>query len=146
MGNQLTKLVFGVNDVPYVGPGSVTTGDVAEILEARYGIMQFFFDEHNADVVAALDDVMRDRLDNLLMGAPVPDTLFQEGDLSEVEDAFRRFLDAKEMDGRVPGVPTQAALRGVSHRFSKPYAKRPERPSFIDTGQYQANFVARVEG
>lgn len=141
----MTVLIFGVNDIPYVGPGSVTTGDVAEILEARYGIMQFFFDNYQDEVVGALDEAMQGKLDNLLMGAPVPDSLFQEDDLSGIEESFRKFLDAREMDGRIPGVPTAASLHGYSTRFSKPGARRAERPSFISSGQFQANFVARVE-
>jgi hypothetical protein len=142
----MTKLVFGVNDVPYSGPGSVTTGDVAEILEARYGIMAFFWDNHQDDIVGQLEEALQGKIDNLLMGAPSSNSMFAAGDLSGVEQMFRAFLDNREMDGRVPGVPTQAALAGVSHRMKRPYLKsNPERPSFIDTGQYQSHFVASVE-
>jgi len=44
-----------------------------------------------------------------------------------------------------PGIPTGAAEAGVNHRLLHPYAKdNPERPSFIDTGQYQADFKSWV--
>jgi hypothetical protein len=36
-------------------------------------------------------------------------------------------------------------MRGVNHRFMHPYARRPSRPSFIDTGLYVANFTAWVD-
>ncbi len=64
----------------------------------------------------------------------------------ELGDAFRIFIDQKELDGVIPGVPTQAALRGVNHRLMRPYAKsNPVRPSFKDTGLYEASFRAWVE-
>ena len=96
-------------------------------------------------VIPALEDAMRVKLENLLLGAPVDidAPLFNEGDLSAIEERFRRFIDDRELDGRVSGVPTQAALKGVNHRLKHPYAKsNPSRPSFLDTGLYQAN--ARV--
>jgi hypothetical protein len=110
--------------------------------------MEFFYKTHEDEVVSAIEDAVGDKLENLMMGAPGSgdfDQLFEEGDLSAVEDTFRKFLDAKEMDGQVPGVPTAASLRGVSHRMKNPYAHRASRPSFIDTGMYQANFRAWVE-
>ena len=65
---------------------------------------------------------------------------------ANIETRFRHFLSQKEMDSLgVPGVPTKAALAGVSHRFKHPYAKRAPRPSFIDTGLYEASFRAWVE-
>ena len=154
-------LHFGVADVPYgsayqaatskrpgphPGPAQqiamnrTTTGDVAEILEARYGIMQRFFELHEAEIVRAVEEVIEDKLEALLSGRPIEQGLFQTGDFTEIEQAFRKMLDDRELDGRVPGVPTQASLQGVSHRMKHPYAKRGPRPSVIDTGLYQATF------
>ena len=163
----MTKLVFGVNDVPYVTqmsapevrafrwrhrkkpwqsiPSRTTTGDVAEILERRYHVMQTYYEVHQDDIVGELESVLQGKLESLLMGGPAPEALFASGDLSGVEEGFRRFLDQQEMDGRAPGVPTQAALRGVSHRFRHPYARRGPRPSFVDTGQYRLSFRAEVQ-
>jgi len=42
-----------------------------------------------------------------------------------------------------PGVPTRAALMGVNSRLKKRRGKR--RPSFRDTGLYQASFMAWVD-
>jgi hypothetical protein len=138
-------------DIPYsqtTGPqqGTQTTGDIAEILERRYGIMQFFADVHSDDVIVPeLENIIGGKLENLLMGGPVHENVFEEGDLSGIEHAFRQMLDNREMDGRVPGVPTKAAQMGVSHRMAHPNAKRGPRSSFIDTGQYQAAMRAWIE-
>src|SRR5258706_1457233 len=105
------KLVFGVVDIPYSDafsatekrtvrwrrrmkpwqriPGTTTTGDVAEILEARYGVMAMFYLLHGQDVADALEKTLQGKLDNLLMGAPLSETLFEPGDLSEIDEEFR---------------------------------------------------------
>lgn len=164
MGHDL-KLHLGINDVPYsrsyapqrtrvggtlrparppAGDNRMSTGDVAEILEARYGIMQFFWDRYGDEIREVIADALRGRMENQLMGAPTTDELLPVGSLSKVEEMFRSFLDNREMDGRVAGVPTGAARMGVSHRMLHPYARRAERPSFIDTGQYSTHFRAFV--
>lgn len=162
------KLVLGVADVPYsqalsaqaartmrwrLGKrpwqrlaGTQTTGDVAQILEARYAIMENFWEMHGEAIADSLAEVMRGNLENLMMGAPLPDRLFAEGDLSRIEEMFREMLDRQELDGRVAGVPTDAARRGVNPRLMHPYAKdNPERPSFIASGLYQSSMRAWVE-
>jgi len=123
--------------------GTTTTGDVAKILEARYGVMATFYELHGDAVARTLEDVIGGKLESLMMGAPLSDRIFEEGDLSPVEQEFRQFLDGREMDGRA-GVPTAAAQRGVNHRLAHPYARREARPSFIDTGLYQASMRAWV--
>lgn len=159
------KLHLGVSDIPYGGSqaaarprrgapppahpaGRTTTGDIAQILEARYGVMDKFMELHGQEVADAVAGAMQDRLETLLMGGPAPPdgaSLLPEGSLGEVEQLFRKMLDDRELDGRVAGVPTQAAQRGVSHRMQNPYARRGARPSFIDTGQYQATMRAWVD-
>lgn len=125
--------------------GTQTTGDVAEILEARYGVMAAFYELHGQDIADEVTEVMKGKLESLMMGSPPPNRLFEEGDLSGVEEMFRSMLDRQELDGRLPGVPTGASLRGVNHRMMNPYARRGARPSFIDTGLYQASFRAWVD-
>lgn len=122
-----------------------TTGDVATILEEKYHIMEIFFELHENQVVGMLEQSMEDALMSIHSGGPG----YLDPNLagtSELETEFKNFLSNRGMDQTAtPGVPTKAALRGVSHRFLHPYAKRPSRPSFIDTGLYQANFHAWME-
>lgn len=127
--------------------GTTSTGDVAELLEARYSVMGNFWELHGEECADDLTEVMQGRLENLLMGAPTPDEgAFPEGSLGGIEERFRKMLDDRELDGRVEGVPTQAAQRGVNHRLMRPYARsNPSRPSFIDTGLYQNSMRAWVE-
>jgi hypothetical protein len=159
------KLHLGVVDIPYgastapasrrgsserppTPPGRVSTGDVAEILERRYGVLQKFIDLHGQEVADELAAAMQERLEAVMMGGPAPaagDAILPEGSLGAVEQIFRDMLNKRELDGQIPGVPTAASLRGVSHRMQNPYAQRGSRPSFIDTGQYQTTFRAWVD-
>lgn len=146
---------FGVADMPYAfsvdlgksksGKSRISmTGAVAEILEDKYKVMETFWTLHQDDVIAAMKDAIEGALESALMGAPVSRDAFAAAS-SKVQAIFQKFLDLKEMDGRVTGVPTAAALAGVSHRFKHPYAKHPSRPSFIDTGLFSSSFRCWVE-
>lgn len=151
---MVKTLVLGVVDIPYVQSpeplkprkdgrpakpkklksGEQTTGMIAEILEDKYQIMQRFFDMHKANIAEDLTEAMAGSLESLLMGAPPRADLFASG-TSKIEQQFRSFLENKEMDKLgIAGVPTAAALAGISHRFKGKFG--PERPSFIDTGLY----------
>lgn len=138
------KLHLGVTDLPYPNDkDGISTGDVAEILEENYEVMATYWEKHGQEGADALTEALVGTMESQLMGAPPTQDPFGSG-TEKIEDGFRKFLDAKEMDGR-PGVPTQAAKDGVSHRFKRPYVKRDPRPSFIDTGLYQANMKAWVD-
>lgn len=134
-------LHLGVVDVPY--STGQTTGDVASILEAKYGVMDHFARAHESDIAADLESSLEGELENLLLGAPRSSDPFASA-TSKIEHRFRKFLSKKEMDRLgVPGVPTAASLAGYSKRFKQKQKKsRGPRPSFIDTGLYQANFKA----
>ena len=161
-------LHFGVLDIPYVEQtppakkaplrrrprphkahakryGSITTGDVAEILEAKYGVMQAFYDAHESDVLKDIENGLQGAIESFMMGAPPRLDPFGSG-ISQIEDRFKQFLSTGEAERvGIPGTPTEAAQRGVSHRFKHPYARRAPRPSFIDTGLYQASFKAWID-
>jgi hypothetical protein len=151
-------LHLGVADLPYnqaqppprkgrrrrkTSASTVTTGDVAEFLENRYHIMEIFFQERQADIAGYLENSLEGALENVLLGAPPSNDPFGTA-TSEIEDRFKMFLSNKEMEALgYPGVPTQAALKGVNHRLK--LRKGPRRPSFIDTGLYQASFHAWID-
>ena len=146
------RLHLGVIDVTYHLPtgkgrrrrsraGRTSTGDVANFLEKRYGVMETFFSVHSRDVVQAMESSLSGALENLLLGAPTTGTSFGAA-TSEVERQFRQFLSNREMDG-LPGVPTQAAQRGVNRRLK--VRRGAMRPSYIDTGLYQQSFTAWVD-
>lgn len=175
MGPDVTILHLGVIDIPYTEPkppqkvakphkgparvrkgsktrktdligGQNTTGDVAEILEAKYRLMETFYEVHEEQIVGQIEESVKGALETLLAGGPVEANPFAEA-TDQIEHTFKDFLDQKGFDGIIAGVATEAAKKGVNHRLKHPYAKdNPPRPSFIDTGQYQASFKAWVEG
>lgn len=160
----MTTLNIGVIDIPYAYEQevltktgkprkkgkkvqlSITTGEVAEYLENEYHIMESFWELYHEKITDRLIEDITGDLDKVLNGrAPSPD-LFA-GAAAEIETWFKRFLSTQEVEHvGIKGVPTQAALDGVSHRFAHPYASsNPRRPSFIDTGLYQSSIKVWIE-
>lgn len=148
------KLLFGVLDVPYIESDSKypdTTGEVAEKLESEYGVMEFFVKNNHEQITGAIEKSIIGGLQNVVIGRPPADFNYLNQACSEIEKDFKHFLGAKEMDGKVGGVPTLASIEGVSHRFKHKSRKRasksrvrnnPGRPSFVDTGLYRQSFKA----
>ncbi len=126
-------------------PQSTTTGDVAEILERRYGLFSIFSLLNGKDITDAVENAALGQLENLLAGGPRRNRFIEDADLQPIEEAFRKAIDDRAFDGRMPGTPTKASLAGVNHRLAHPYAaSNPSRPSFLDTGLMQTNFRAWV--
>lgn len=145
------KLHIGVIDLPYsslalpgVGKGGETTGDVAEILEAKYSVLEGLYNLHAQEVADTLTEGLRGTLESLLMGAPPTQNPYGSAE-SQVEHILKAGLSARELDGSIPGVPTAAAEAGVNHRMKRPYVRRASRPSFIDTGLYQSSLKTWVD-
>jgi hypothetical protein len=153
----MTTLHLGVTDIPYAtavptkgrraaSTGGQTTGDVAEILEDKYHIMEIFFEEHQKEIAVAVEESIGDALETLLSGHS-PGGNATAAASADIETLFKRFISNGEMDSLgYPGVPTAAALAGVNHRLAHPYAKgNAARVSFRDTGLYEASFKAWID-
>lgn len=141
----MTTLHLGVLDVPYARKGGKTTGDVAEILEAKYGIICAFWQRNRQDYLDALVGGSVEALEAKLQGrSPRGST---KSTLERMRHDFRVFISQRQVEQvGLRGVPTEAALKGISHRFKHPYARRnPRRPSFRDTGLYEASFRAWID-
>ena len=137
----MSVLRMGVLDVPYSN-GKTTTGDVAEWLENKYGVMGFFWELNKLKISAELEQGISQAFESYLMGSPLGSDPFLAA-TAEIEQLFREFLSTKQMDHKVGGVPTKAAMKGVSSRFK---SKRGNpRPSFIDTGMYETSFKAWMD-
>ena len=137
-------LHLGVADMPYT-KGGQTTYEVAQILEDKYHVIEIFFEQKKSQIERILTASVESALKAVLKGLPVRDPFSNAND--EIETLFKEFLLTAEIEGLgYPGIPTAAALKGVSHRFKHPYAKaNPRRPSFIDTGTYENSFKAWVD-
>jgi hypothetical protein len=109
----------------------MTTGQVADILEARYGITEFFIEHHAEEFVK---DILEGHAENL--ARPVSGLGSRTDHLNKAlkrgEELFREMLDNKELDGYRAGVPTLASQRDA-------------RSSFVDTGLYRDAFRIEVE-
>jgi hypothetical protein len=158
----MTVLHLGVVDQPYRHVGhrkaskrgkrivkaakisSRSTYEVACILEAKYGIMHHFFKAHENEIIEAMINAYEGAREQVQLTGRFIDP--SADGINDIQIMFNRFIDEKEMDRMgVAGVPTAAALHGVSHRFFHPYAKRGPRASFYDTGLYEDSFRAWVD-
>lgn len=127
------------------GEGKTTT-DVAADLEARYKIVETFWEMEEDNFVEVIEEAFADDIENVMQMGQVPKTGgISDKETDKIEKKFMQNLQSRKYDGVLPGVPTTAAQRGVSHLHRHPYAKRAPRPSFIDTGMYQRSFRAWVE-
>lgn len=139
-------LHLGVVDVPYTArKSSLTTVDVAKILEAKYHIYQNFFDSHRDEIVGDITASLQDAADDVLRGAPPrADPFASAGD--DIRKRFDDFITLQQIEAiGIPGVPTQAAKDGKSARRKKARKKGKRRPSFFDTGTYLGAFRAWAE-
>jgi hypothetical protein len=148
-------LHLGVIDIPYanapkeykahkdhVTPGTETTGNVAVWLENKYHVMETYYELRGQFVADALAESLKSVLEDLMMGAPVTIDPFGSG-TSQIESDFKATLSQRLLEGIIPGTPTMAAQKGVSRRFKSGYGPL-NRPSFIDTGLYQASFKSWI--
>jgi len=150
----MPTLHLGVLDVPYqnapskrqrkVRANTVTTGDVAGWLENRYHILENFYEIHKEDIAGDLEGSLSGALETFLLGGPLTVDAFGTA-TSKIEDRMKQFLAQGEMEKiGYPGVPTQAALEGINHRFKKSKTGR-RRPSFVDTGLYSASLKSWID-
>ena len=144
------KIVLGVLDAPHMEylhgmpakESDLMIGDLAEILESKYRIMQTFADMRKGEIAKAVKEAIALKIKAEIRGVKTPVNHLARA-FGQIEHSFKDFIATQQMDGRVAGVPTMASLMGVNHRLKHPYASsNPVRPSFIDTGQYVASFKA----
>ena len=123
--------------------GAITTGDVASILEAKYGLFSAFYKSREQSIADNMALSMKGALEALVMGHRVDPW---GAGTQNIQKEFRDFISTKEAERvGLPGVPTKAALKGVNHRLKHPYRKgNPRRPSFRDTGLMSASCRAWV--
>ena len=138
-------LHLGVMDVPYAK--GTSTGGVAEILEQKYGIMEYFAYVKGDEIAKELEKDLVDFIDDSLSGRAINSEPFS-GSCGHIERLFKRalteqFMDGSNFSGRP--VPTMASLLGISHRFKGKKNRRGVRPSFVDTGTYRQSFKAWIE-
>lgn len=142
----MTTLHLGVIDIPYGDETSKTTGDVAEILEDKYHIMEVFFELHGQNAADAIAESLMGAIESISMGAPV-DLDPYAAVTQDLDEKFKRFILEGEVERvGIPGTPTAAARKGTSHRKKRPYVNTNEpRQSFYDTGMYADHFISWID-
>jgi hypothetical protein len=127
------KLVFGEESQtypapaspkgPYRGGATKTTVSVAKILEAKYELVETFFNVYYDKIIEALAEDFADELDFEFNGRARRRANYNEA----IAELFREFIESGNV-GRVgiPGTPTAIA-------------RQQHRPSFWDTGLFKDN-------
>ena len=134
---------LGVLEMPY-SHGGTTTFQVAQFLEARYGLMDAFVAIHGPVIQHDIENSIRGAIESMWMGGPKVDAVGSlSSAMSAIEDTFREAIDMQSYDHKLPGVPTKAAQMGIKHSKKKARTGSP-RPSFFDTGLFSTSFRAWV--
>lgn len=137
----MPTLHLGVEDVAYSdpdAPGAVTTGEVAEILEKKYHVMEVFFELYQKKIADELGESIAERLEAMMQGAPAQ--AIDSISVDALSLMFGRYLSSGEWE-QVSGQRIAAAHAGVSHR-KKDKKRAGSRVAFVDTGLYRKSFRA----
>lgn len=157
----MSVLHLGELEQVYGRAGAKTTGDIGEILEAKYGLYSAFASLRGPQMAQEVENSVWGAIETLNMQRAFPDpAAFRKrafaSATSRIEELFRDAIDQRAFDGKIRGVPTQAALMGIRHSLKNPRSRRiarrrggktvgGSRPSFFDTGLLSASFRAWVD-
>ena len=131
-------LHLGVVEIPYADSDQ-ETGDVAEILESKFHVMQIFADQNSDKIAEFIEDGVAGALENILAGAPSSLDVFGSS-MSNIEDRFNEFIDNEEH-----GIQTKAkSAPKAGARKKRQYRQVTHKTTFVDSGLYRNNFRAWV--
>ena len=133
------RISLGVIEHPYGDTGQ-STGDVAEILEERYHVMETFRDQNIDFISEALTDGFLGAIENAFAGAPQDADIFASA-MAAIEDRFHDFIDREES-----GIKTKAKEKPLAGgRKKRQYRRVKAKTTFVDTGLYRNSFIAWVK-
>lgn len=134
------KLILGVVEVPYA-EGRQDTGEVAEILEAKFHVMQIFVDQNLELITNDIADGVLGAMESALMGAPPGHDMFGSA-MANIEDRFHGYIDREEH-----GIKTKAKdAPKAGARKKRQYRQVTSKTTFVDSGLYRNNFKAWIDG
>lgn len=148
-------------DVPEI---EGTTYSVGKQLEERYGLFSLFYTAHQQDIADLLAKDAAIGFDMMEKGLPVSVKEVFAVSGETITDKMHNFLSTQEIE-RVAekygeyGIPTKAALEGINTRTVNGKTPRKvrkgqkfkkvltgvRRPSFIDTGIFEASLKGWIE-
>ena len=138
------KLKLGVVEVPE--PGGITSYGLGKILEEKYTLFSSYVEMHHKDIENELCEALVGAFETYQATGHIAKQPFDAAG-QELSLGLKQFIYKEELAGKVAGVPTQAALEGVTTRKvgrgKKSKFKRTKtgvrRPSFIDSGIFEAS-------
>lgn len=144
------KLKLGVIDVPE--PNGNTSYGVGKILEEKYTLFSSYVEMHHKDIEHELCEAIVGAFETFQATGYVAKKPFDAAG-QELTLGLKQFIYKEELAGKVAGVPTQAALEGITTRKvgrgKKSKFKRTKtgvrRPSFIDSGIFEASTKVWIE-
>jgi len=144
------KLKLGVVDVPE--PGGITSHGLGKILEEKYTLFSSYVEMHHKDIENELCQAIVGAFETYQATGYIAKQPFDAAG-QELTLGLKQFIYKEELAGKVAGVPTQAALEGVTTRKvgrgKRAKFKRVKtgvrRPSFIDSGIFEASTKVWVE-
>lgn len=155
MGIKL-KLKLGVVEV--TEPNGITSYGLGKILEEKYTLFSSYVEMHQKDIEHELSEALAGAFETFVATGHVAKNPFDAAG-QELTLGLKKFIYQEELAGKVAGVPTQAALEGISTRTMS--GKTPtkvrkgqkfkrvktgvRRPSFIDTGIFEASTKVWIE-
>lgn len=125
-------------------PKTMTAQKVANILEAKYGIVETFNEVYNDEITSLVHENFKQVAEKILARKGETTQLMHslmKPSSKKIERMFKQFLDGEEMNGMIPGVPTKASGGKIRKRGRtiRPY------PSFERTGIYKASFRCWID-
>jgi hypothetical protein len=150
------KLKLGVIEVPE--PGGLSSYELGKILEEKYTLFSSFVDIHHGDIEHELCEAVAGAFETFQATGHVAKQPFDSAG-QQITKQLKEFIYKEELAGKVAGVPTQAALEGLSTRTMSGKTPRKvrkgqkfkrvktgvRRPSFIDTGIFEASTKVWIE-
>lgn len=150
------KLKLGVIEVPE--PGGITSYGLGKILEDKYSLFSSYVEMHHKDIENELCEALAGAFETFQKTGHVAKKPFDAAG-QKLSLGLKKFIYEEELAGKVAGVPTKAALEGLSTRTMN--GKTPKkvragqkfkkvktgvrRPSFIDTGIFEASTKVWIE-
>ena len=134
------KLVLGVVDLPYTDhTQSETTGEVAEILEEKYHVMETFFDMHKKDIADAIGQSVAGALVNARAGQTMKRDIFLSA-MDKTEKMFKRYIDSEQHGIKLK--KHDAPKAGA--RKKRQYKKVSAVVAFVDSGLMRKSFKSWI--
>jgi hypothetical protein len=141
LGLDALKLHLGFEETSYdYQPRSVER--VADILEAKYHLVEIFFEENEDRIMQVLAGAQDKAISDIAAGK-TRKVVLRRPDAIKIERMFRSAINRQEFDGIAPGTPTAVSQSGRSRAFRS--RKGSSRASFVDSGTYRDSFRVWME-